>query len=152
VQKGTALRQCGKYLLFIDKINSISAYTHTAGCINKSRSHFLKTNIFYLPLALVSHSVTMILSFGDKNTEKIWSGETVKKVPLEIQKIGRRKLRMIHNSQDVVDLRIPPSNRLEKLKGKLRNFYSIRINDQWRIIFIWDSNNAEQVQIIDYHK
>ena len=91
-------------------------------------------------------------SFGDKNTEKIWSSETVRKIPLEIQKIGRRKLRMIHNSQDVVDLRIPPSNRLEKLKGKLRNFHSIRINDQWRIIFIWDNNNAEQVQIIDYHK
>ena len=75
----------------------------------------------------------MIISFGDKNTEKIWSGETVRKIPLEIQKIGRRKLRMIHNSQDVVDLRIPPSNRLEKLKGKLRDFHSIRINDQWRI-------------------
>ncbi len=94
----------------------------------------------------------MIISFGDKNTEKIWSGETVRKIPLEIQKIGRRKLRMIHNSQDVVDLRIPPSNRLEKLKGKLKDHHSIRINDQWRIIFIWDNNNAKQVQIIDYHK
>jgi len=94
----------------------------------------------------------MIISFGDKNTEKIWSGEIVRKIPLEIQKIGRRKLRMIHNSQDVVDLRIPPSNRLEKLKGKLGDFYSIRINDQWRIIFIWANNNANQVKIIDYHK
>ena len=92
----------------------------------------------------------MIISFGD--TEKIWSGETVRKIPFEIQKIGRRKLRMIHNSQDIVDLRVPPSNRLEKLKGKLKDYHSIRINDQWRIIFIWDNNNAEQVQIIDYHK
>ncbi|MCF8221981.1 MAG: type II toxin-antitoxin system RelE/ParE family toxin [Bacteroidales bacterium] len=94
----------------------------------------------------------MIISFGDKNTEKIWSGETVRKIPFEIQKIGRRKLRMIHNSQDIVDLRVPPSSRLEKLKGKLKDYHSIRINDQWRIIFIWDNNNAEQVQIIDYHK
>ena len=94
----------------------------------------------------------MIISFDDKNTEKIWSGETVRKIPFEIQKIGRRKLRMIHNSQDIVDLRVPPSNRLEKLKGKLKDYHSIRINDQWRIIFIWDNNNAEQVQIIDYHK
>ena len=93
----------------------------------------------------------MILSFGNKNTEKIWSGEAVKKLPLEIQKIGRRKLRMISNSQDVIDLRIPPSNRLEKLKGKLKNFHSIRINNQLRIIFIWENNNAEQVEIIDYH-
>ncbi|MGC9341995.1 MAG: type II toxin-antitoxin system RelE/ParE family toxin [Bacteroidales bacterium] len=94
----------------------------------------------------------MIISFGDKNTEKIWSGETVRKIPFEIQKIGRRKLRMIHNSQDIVDLRVSPSNRLEKLKGRLKDYHSIRINDQWRIIFIWDNNNAEQVQIIDYHK
>ncbi len=94
----------------------------------------------------------MILNFGDKQTEIIWSGESVKKIPLEIQEIGRRKLRMINNSQDVIDLRIPPSNRLEKLKGKLKDFYSIRINIRWRIIFIWNNNNAEQVQIIDYHK
>lgn len=94
----------------------------------------------------------MIISSGDKNTEMKWSGESVKKIPVEIQQIGRRKLRMIHNSQDVVDLRIPPSNRLEKLKGKLKDFHSIRINDQWRIIFIWENNNAEQVQIIDYRK
>ena len=103
-------------------------------------------------MSLVSLFVIMIVNFGDKNTEKIWRGETVKKIPLEIQKTGRRKLRMINNSQDVVDLRIPPSNKLEKLKGKLKDFHSIRINVRWRIIFIWKNNNAEQVQIIDYHK
>ena len=102
-------------------------------------------------MASVSLFVIMIVNFGDKNTEKIWRGETVKKIPLGIQKTGRRKLRMINNSQDVVDLRIPPSNRLEKLKGKLKDFHSIRINVRWRIIFIWKNNNAEQVQIIDYH-
>jgi toxin HigB-1 len=93
----------------------------------------------------------MIISFGSKDSEKIWLGERVKKIPIEIQRIGRRKLRMINNSQDLNDLRIPPSNRLEKLKGKNKDFYSIRINDQWRIKFRWDNNNAYEVKILDYH-
>jgi proteic killer suppression protein len=58
---------------------------------------------------------------------------------------------MLNNSQNIIDLQIPPSNKLEKLKGKFKNYYSIRINDQWRIIFIWNNGNAEQVEIIDYH-
>lgn len=91
----------------------------------------------------------MIVSFGSKDTEKIWIGECVKKIPIEIQNIGRRKLRMINNSQNWSDLRIPPSNRLEKLQGS--NFYSIRINDQWRIVFRWIDNNAHDVEITDYH-
>ena len=93
----------------------------------------------------------MIVSFGTKETEKTWNGIRVKKIPKEIQKIGRRKLRMLNNSQDVFDLRIPPSNRLEKLSGDLDRFYSIRINKQWRIIFIWEKGNASEVEIIDYH-
>jgi proteic killer suppression protein len=93
----------------------------------------------------------MIISFGDKNTEKIWNGIAVKKPSIEIQEIGRRKLRMLHNSIDINDLKIPPSNRLEKLKGNLKDFYSIRINNQWRIIFKWENNNAFEVEIIDYH-
>lgn len=91
----------------------------------------------------------MIVSFGSKDTEKIWNGDRVKKMPLEIQKVGRRKLRMLNNSIDIADLRIPPSNRLEKLKGS--EFYSIRINDQWRIIFRWDNGHASEVEIVDYH-
>ena len=93
----------------------------------------------------------MIFSFGSKETEKIWNGIRVKKMPIEIQNIGRRKLRMLNNSQDIADLRIPPSNRLEKLTGNLKEYYSIRINKQWRIIFIWNSGNASDVEIIDYH-
>lgn len=93
----------------------------------------------------------MILSFGSKVTEKIWIGDRVKKIPLQIQEIGRRKLRMIHNSIDLADLRIPPANRLEKLSGDLKSFYSIRINDQWRIIFKWNAGNAMEVEIVDYH-
>ena len=93
----------------------------------------------------------MIISFGNSDTEQVWLGNRVKKLPLEVQNIGRRKLRMLNNSVNIADLRIPPANRLEKLSGKLNFFYSIRINDQWRIIFKWDAGNASEVEIIDYH-
>jgi proteic killer suppression protein len=93
----------------------------------------------------------MIISFGNSETEQVWLGNRVKKLPIEIQNIGRRKIRIINNSVDIADLRIPPANRLEKLSGKLKDFYSIRINDQWRIIFKWNSGNASEVEIIDYH-
>jgi len=93
----------------------------------------------------------MLISFGNKVTEKIWCGERVKEFSIEIQEVARRKLRMLNNSQNISDLMIPPSNRLERLKGKLKDFYSIRINNQWRIIFIWNKGNAEQIKIIDHH-
>ncbi len=93
----------------------------------------------------------MIISFSDKETEKIWNGERVKSLPNEVQQIGRRKLRMLNNSQNLADLKTPPSNRLEKLSGNLKNCYSIRINDQWRIIFKWNNNHSSEVEIIDYH-
>ena len=93
----------------------------------------------------------MILSFGNDDTDSIWNGIRVKKIAPEIQNIGRRKLRMLNNSVDLKDLRIPPANRLEKLSGKLKEFHSIRINDQWRIIFKWKSGNAFDVEIVDYH-
>lgn len=93
----------------------------------------------------------MLISFGDKDTKKIWEGERVKGLATEIQEIARRKLRMLNNSQDLTDLQVPPSNRLEKLKGNFKEFYSIRINNQWRIIFKWNNGNADQVEIIDYH-
>ena len=93
----------------------------------------------------------MIISFGSKETEKIWNGDRDKNMPNEIQQIGRRKLRMLNNSQNLKDLRIPPSNKLEKLSGKMSDFYSIRINDQWRIVFKWEDGNASEVTLIDYH-
>ena len=102
-------------------------------------------------MTLVTREVIMIISFGNKETEKIWRGERSKKLPNEIQDIARRKLRMLNNSHDISDLKIPPSNNLEKLKGNLKDFYSIRINKQWRIIFIWNNGNANEVEIIDYH-
>jgi len=94
----------------------------------------------------------MLRSFGSKEAEKVWKGIRSSKLPPEIQHIARRKLRMINNSFDFKDLRIPPSNRLEKLSGNRKDFYSIRINDQWRIIFIWKEGHAFEVEIVDYHK
>ena len=102
-------------------------------------------------MTLVSFFVSMIISFGDKDTEQIWQGIRSKKYSLEIQNIARRKLRMINNAQNINDLRIPPANHLEKLSGNLKNYYSIRINKQFRIIFEWNNNNAEKVTIVDYH-
>ena len=93
----------------------------------------------------------MIHNFGSKETEKVWNAIRSKKLPGEIQQIGRRKLRMLNNSQDLQDLKIPPSNRLEKLSGRLKKYHSIRINNQWRIMFIWDNGNAFEVEKIDYH-
>lgn len=93
----------------------------------------------------------MILSFGSKQTEQIWKGYRAKNMPLNIQNIARRKLRMLNNSQSILDLRVPPSNRLEKLSGDMAGFYSIRINRQWRIVFQWTEGNATDVQIMDYH-
>ena len=94
----------------------------------------------------------MILSFGNKATGKIWAGEYVKNLPGEIQELALRKLRMLNRSENIADLLIPPSNRLEKLRGNLKKYHSIRINDQWRIIFRWNKGDAEDVEIIDYHR
>jgi proteic killer suppression protein len=93
----------------------------------------------------------MIKSYGDKKSEKICNGIRSKKLPNEIQDVARRKLRMINNAQDINDLRIPPANRLEKMKGELQEYYSIRINNQWRILFKWINNDAYEIRIIDYH-
>lgn len=93
----------------------------------------------------------MIISFGSKETESMWLGDQVKKWPINFQVIARRKLRMLNNSQNLADLRVPPANRLEKLTGNLQSYYSIRINKQWRIIFKWNNGNALDVKIIDYH-
>lgn len=93
----------------------------------------------------------MIVSFGSKETRKIWDGERIKGLTTDLQEIARRRLRMLNNSQNIMDLQAPPSNRLEKLRGNLKEYYSIRVNDQWRIIFRWDKGNASDVEILDYH-
>ncbi|MCR5456356.1 MAG: type II toxin-antitoxin system RelE/ParE family toxin [Bacteroidales bacterium] len=94
----------------------------------------------------------MILSFGDSETELIYNGKQSRKLPPTIQNVARRKLRMIAAAKQVRDLRIPPGNRLESLYNDLDGFWSIRINDQWRIIFQFDNGGAYNVAITDYHK
>jgi proteic killer suppression protein len=93
----------------------------------------------------------VIKSFGDSETEKIYFREGSRKLPGDIQQIALRKLRMINNANSINDLRIPPANRLEKLIGKRSGQHSIRINDQWRICFIWKDSDAYDVEITDYH-
>ncbi len=93
----------------------------------------------------------MIQEFGDKETKLIWEGISSKKIPYKIQNVARRKLRMMNNTQDILDLIIPSPNNIEKLKGKLKEYYSIQINKQWRIIFKWKKNDMYEVKIIDDH-
>ena len=93
----------------------------------------------------------MIRNFKCEQTELIWQGRVTRKFPHSMQSVARRKLRMLNNSRVLNDLRIPPANRLEKLKGNRAGQYSIRINDQWRICFVWDNGDALNVEIVDYH-
>lgn len=93
----------------------------------------------------------MIRSFGDRETERLWQRERVASIDPRIQRVTLRKLRQIGNAVALDDLRIPPGNRLEALKGDRRGQHSIRINDQWRICFVWKDGGAEDVQVVDYH-
>ena len=93
----------------------------------------------------------MIKSFLAKETEKIWHGRRSRRLPQDIQQIARRKLRMINNARSLNDLRVPPANRLEALRGKRAGQHSVRINDQWRICFRWSEGDALNVEIVDYH-
>ncbi len=93
----------------------------------------------------------MIKSFKDSETEKIYNLTRSRKLPNDIQQTALRKLRMLDNAKTTNDLRIPPANRLEKLAGSRAGQYSIRVNDQWRICFEWQADNAYNVEIIDYH-
>ncbi len=93
----------------------------------------------------------MIKSFRNKETEKVYSREGSRKLPRDVHQVALRKLRMINNAKNINDLRVPPANRLEKLSGNRKGQYSIRINDQWRICFIWKAGDAHEVEITDYH-
>lgn len=93
----------------------------------------------------------MIISFHDKETEKIWKQQYSRKLPKEIQRIGLRKLIMINRAKDLNDLNIPPGNKLEKLMGSRQGQYSIRINNKWRICFCYENGVASSVEITDYH-
>ena len=96
----------------------------------------------------------MITSFGDKATENLYHGlasKETRKYPNDLIKIAVRKLDMLNGTQDLKDLRSPPGNQLEALKGNLKGFFSIRVNSQWRIVFKWESRQAKDVKLTDYH-
>jgi proteic killer suppression protein len=93
----------------------------------------------------------MIKHFHCRETEKIWNGDLSRRLPETIQRVARRKLRMLNNARSLDDLRLPPANRLEALKGDRAGQYSIRINEQWRICFTWREGDAFNVEIVDYH-
>jgi proteic killer suppression protein len=92
----------------------------------------------------------MIKSFGDRNTERLFADEVVKEFE-GFARRAKRRLEALNAAARLEDLRVPPSNRLEKLRGDLRAYYSIRINDQWRIIFRWIDSHAHDVAVVDYH-
>lgn len=93
----------------------------------------------------------MIVSFASRETELIWSGQRSRKLPGDIQSIALRKLRMLNQARVLSDLRVPPANRLEALRGSRAGQHSVRINDQWRICFVWSANGVSNVEIVDYH-
>jgi proteic killer suppression protein len=93
----------------------------------------------------------MIKSFCGKEAQGIWAGDGVRRFPPHLQKIARRKLRMLNNARTLDDLRVPPGNRLEMLRGDRAGSYNIRINNQWRICFIWRNRDALDVELVDYH-
>jgi len=93
----------------------------------------------------------MIKGFKCRETEQVWRGEWSRRLPQDIQTVARRKLRYLNRAKKLEDLRIPPANRLEALKGGRAGQHSIRINKQWRICFRWEDGNAQDVMIVDYH-
>ena len=94
----------------------------------------------------------VILSFRDTETARIWSGERSRRLPSDIQTVALRKLRLLNAALDVNDLRVPPGNRLEVLRGDRVGQHRIRINDQWRICFVWTAGGPSDVEIVDYHR
>jgi proteic killer suppression protein len=93
----------------------------------------------------------MIQSFADAETERIWFGQRSRRLPVDIQAWALRKLRLLNQARTLNDLRVPPGNRLEALRADRAGQHSIRINDQWRICFIWSQGGPEHVEIVDYH-
>ena len=93
----------------------------------------------------------MIRGFKDKETQNVFERRRSRKLPSDIQQVALRKLRMLNRAETLQDLRVPPANRLERLVGDREGQYSIRVNDQWRICFVWQDGDALDVEIVDYH-
>ena len=96
------------------------------------------------------HSL-VIRSFADRDTERLWEREPVRRFPPDLRRVMLRKLGLVDAAVQLEDLRLPPGNRLEKLRGDRAGQHSIRVNDQWRICFRWADGNADDVAIVDYH-
>jgi proteic killer suppression protein len=94
----------------------------------------------------------MIVSFRDTETARVWRGERSRRLPSDIQNVALRKLRLLNNAQDLNDLRVPPGNRLEALRADRSGQHRIRINDQWRVCFVWTAGGPDHVEIVDYHR
>jgi len=93
----------------------------------------------------------VIRHFKDKETQKIFERQRSRKFPADIQQVALRKLRMLNRAETLQDLRVPPANRLERLRGKREGQYSIRVNDPWRVCFEWQDGDALNVELVDYH-
>jgi proteic killer suppression protein len=124
--------------------------------ISESAARINRHNEIYTNQSIDTHNVMrysqiMIQSFADPETMKIWQGVRSRRLPPDIQQGALRKLRMLNQARVLQDLRVPPGNRLEPLKGDMAGQYSIRINQQWRICFTWQEGGPADVQIIDYH-
>jgi proteic killer suppression protein len=104
----------------------------------------------YITLSVIV--ADMIHNFADAETEKIWGGIRSRRLPSDIQQVALRKLRLLNQAKTSDDLKMPPGNRLEALKGDRKGQYSIRINDQWRLCFNWQEGTAYDVEIVDYHR
>jgi proteic killer suppression protein len=94
----------------------------------------------------------MIRSFADREAEALFSGRLARRLPRDIQRAAQRKLRQLHEAEELRDLAAPPGNRLEALRGSRAGQHSIRINDQWRLCFVWKEGGAERVEIVDYQQ
>ena len=93
----------------------------------------------------------MIQTFADQQTQKVWERKHVPRLGRDVQRAAQKKLRLLNAADSINDLRVPPGNRLEKLAGDRKGQYSIRINDQYRICFVWTASGPDQVEIADYH-
>ena len=94
----------------------------------------------------------MIRSFADRDTERVFNRDRCRKFSAEVQRVALRKLLLLDAAESLDDLRVPPGNRLEKLRGDREGQYSIRVNDQWRIVFRWQGTDAHDVRLTDYHR
>jgi len=108
-----------------------------------------RPHLTYSRYALLLRGV--ITGFADRRTKELFGRDRVKGLSVDVQRAALRKLLILDAAARIEDLRVPPGNRLESLRGNLRGFHSIRVNDQWRIVFRWSEGNASDVRIIDYH-